>query len=262
MNNLEQYEAMVPELIRLSAHPAGSNGSWLEMQACAVLTKIGLTALSSLYFIPGSSRFNGELWDISTLATLSRSIFETYCILHYFTDEGISEEEQELRQLAWRHHEKREQIKMLEWHNPASVYISEVQEKKAELEKRISDKEPEKKLFNRATNDKNGLLKSKFDICKDAGINERFYLSTYKWLCSFTHPTPFGINFLHNNHAGGDKAEELIDIVVQITTGFMAFSIRDFLKTFPDQKESIHPAIPEIIDDWEFRFSNWESDYD
>jgi len=47
---------------------------------------------------------------------------------------------------------------------------------------------------------------------------------------------------------------------VGATTGFLAVTIRDFAVVFPDQFDLIPPQVSEVIDTWEYYFTNWDSD--
>jgi hypothetical protein len=214
---------------------------------------------SFLGFIPQSQRFNGRFWDISTLAMLSRSIFESYLLLYYFSVEPVTEDERELRKLAWLIHGDRENLKMLEWLNLKTPQIPAIEQKKARLQDEFQRKCADPKKTKRALNDSHGLLKDREKTAVDAGIKESCYRGVYKMLCSFTHPTPLGLKFLYDNSAGSQGALEQINILVQLTTGFLALTIRDFSLVFPDQRGLLPPLSNELIEHWEYIFSNWES---
>jgi len=258
MNDIENYEELVKAVRLLSDRTDGRQpGSWFELQAHTIFTKIGLMADSSLHFIPKAKGFNGKFWDISTLAMLSRSVFESYLLLYYFAVESVTENERELRKLAWQLHGKREKLIMLESVNLESVGIPPTKREREEIEQEFRQKCSDPKKIKQALTNKDGLLKGRKETAQNAGIDGSFYLGTYKMLSSFTHPTPFGLNFLYNNSVESQGALEQVDILVQVTMGFLALTIRDFVRVFPDQQKFISPQIIGLIEHWEYIFLNW-----
>ncbi|MCF7818175.1 MAG: DUF5677 domain-containing protein [Kiritimatiellales bacterium] len=269
LSNLAQYETLIHEVFCQSGRTHGRKGTWFEVQACTILSKIGLTALSSLYFIPGSTRFNGELWDISTLATLSRSIIEAYCALRYIAVEETLEAERDLRQLVWRFHEQCERLMMLKKVNLNSTGIPKAHRIRDELRDELKEK-IEKNLafqFFKTGRQKeilgggNCLLKERGRICKDAGISESFYRAEYKYLSSYAHPSPVGLNFLYGQEAGNEESIATIETIVETTIGFLAMTIRDFAEVFPDQAELLPGEVLELIEKWEYIFTYWDSSH-
>jgi hypothetical protein len=253
--NSQQYESLVRELLCLSARTDGPCETWHQREAGTILSKICLTSLSSLWFIPGSSRFTGEVWDISTLATLSRSITESYSALRYIAVEKVTTDESTFRRLLWEFHREEESLRMLQATVPDSPGILQVTVRRDALKARVVANQVflglSEKFRRRLLKGEDTATKSRVDICRDAGINPDLYRGIYKYLSCFTHPSPFGLSALYHHKAGQAETLDLIDLITEWTSGFVAFSIRDFAEVFPGQKAQIPDGVWDEIRKWQ-----------
>jgi len=79
-----------------------------------VFGKIVCHSISLKRILPNPIRSeDSEIWDISSVYALSRTILESYEALAYVATEGISEEELDCRILAWKLHAQERRHKML-----------------------------------------------------------------------------------------------------------------------------------------------------
>jgi len=259
--NTEAYESLINELLCQSGRTDGRDGSWFEQMACTILVKIGITSFSSLYFIPGSSRFTNKFWDISSLAALSRSIVESYCALRYIAVDSPGQEERFFRQSLWQFQMESEKLRMLEATVPDSLGIPGVRAKRDTFRAKVQTNTFFQSLSDkhqaRLLEGKESMSKSKFDLCSNAGINKDLSRGIYKYLSSFTHASPFGLRALYDHKAGSDATIVIVNLMANLTSGFLAFTIRDFAEVFPDQKEHMPKSIVDQIQKWQGIFA-WD----
>lgn len=253
------YEALINELFCQSERTDERLGTWFECEACTVLSKIGITAVSTLYLIPGSSLFKEGFWDISSLGTLCRSIVEAYFVLRYIAVEHPENEERSFRRALWLFKMEDERLRMLQSTTPKSPSIPKVVDLKNSLKTEIQSSaifaNLSEKRQTRFLKGKNFMTKSNIDLCKDAGINPDLYRGIYKYLSSFTHASPFGLSTLYHHKAGDENTIESISLMVNVASGFLALTLRDFAMVFPDQKKLIPNAIANQIQKWESTFT-------
>jgi hypothetical protein len=85
---------------------------------------------------PVSSR-DTEIWDISSVYALSRTIVESYEALAYIVIGGVTEEELECRILAWKLHAQERKHKMLNLIGSNDPRVKKIDENIQELRKAI-----------------------------------------------------------------------------------------------------------------------------
>src|SRR5437762_12583249 len=88
---IQSLESLCECAIRLSGNTQGRSGvTWRVMIASLVFSKITLNIISILRLTPGStfSKSVGgmQVWDLSSVASLSRNLVETYLTLQYMLE--------------------------------------------------------------------------------------------------------------------------------------------------------------------------------
>jgi hypothetical protein len=257
----KEYESLVHEVMNISDRTRGRQCLWHEREASTIFIKIGITSFSTLFFIPETESFNGKIWDISSLATLSRSILESYLSMYYIAIESLTDEERDFRRLLWEYHREQERLSMLKASVPDSSDIPTIKTGRDDYKKKLK----ENQLFLRLdVKTKKRLLKGKekgsqqnIDICQKAGISQDFYRGIYKYLSSFSHTTPLGLSVLYELDSQSKKTQELIKFIVFLNSGILSLAIRDYTSVFRDQKNLISQKINELIEFWEYIFK-WD----
>ncbi len=250
----------------LSSKTEGRGGvSWREQQASLVFAKLCVTCISFLRLIPRSSFFTStkglNIWDLSSAASLARNIIESYCVLYYIGRDKSSDTEHEFRELLWEYHDAFERYEMLRTTLPSSANISDI----AALFEALKVLIQNSAYFNTLSagyqksllDGKDFKIVSNVDICKHAGISERYYRSEYKYCSAFAHTAPFSISQLDAFRAGAPDAEPILEHLVQVTTGFLTVAIRDYVWIFPDQTSEITSEVADCIKYWE-QILRWE----
>lgn len=117
-DKLNDLELLFSEAFEISIRTTGRGvGSQREYYASLIFTKIVLTLRAILKLLPKSSfdkNGNLEVWDISSVNSLTRSLIDTYNVLFYLTVDNIPKNEKEFRFALWKYHSEKERLKMLE----------------------------------------------------------------------------------------------------------------------------------------------------
>ena len=231
---------------------------WHKFQASLLFSRMLLTYLSILRYTPNSSLFQpiGELrvWDLPTQASLARNLIETYLTLFYLAIEQVDREERDLRKLFWNYHESSEKIKMLEAVVPDSENIEALKtSQKIQREMICSNavfrdfSAGKQKQLLRKDQSK---TKSNIEICKSAGINERYFRSIYKYLSNFTHSSPLAISQMDTSREFNKEALPVFLHVLNVATGFLAVAMGDFRKLNPKVRFRFDPVILRTVRIW------------
>ncbi len=251
--------------IALSKQTAGiETDSWHNIEASIIYAKIVISYLSVLRFIPKSKYYGPigefEVWDLSSPASITRSIIEAYFCLFYISVEDVSNEEKEKRKLLWLYHEKNERLKMLKTALPHSKYIGEIYDDKERHKNKLVTQawfqklKPgrQKELLNKDVSKLDGNI----EICIKAGINESYYRSIFKYLSSFAHTSPLSISQLDSMKINKNEGKFLFGHIANIASGFSAIALGDFTKLFPEQS-LYNSKITEYISIWK-EVMQWE----
>src|SRR5689334_10029384 len=100
IEELELYNQVVQVTVLISLNQHGIKTNGRGMRAMKIFTRQTLTALSLTKLFPEPSPFkeiDDGIWDISSIASLTRNLIEGYISLYYFGTEIISESEAQLR---------------------------------------------------------------------------------------------------------------------------------------------------------------------
>lgn len=258
LKSVKEYERLCDTCIRLSINTHKRKvETWREEYGSYIYTKIATHSIAILKLIPESSLFelpeNYKVWDISSLAVIVRALIETYNVFYYLIIDEISEEELDFRYLVWHLHSESERLRMLKTigsKNPAIQTIEkDIASYKEKLLKNtiyISKNTDDKRKYRKG---EEGIALSNSQISEKAGISTNYYKSTYKFLSSYTHTFPFSIQQVSVFKADDEESLNLLNGMVDTSSGYLSFAIRDYVKIFPDQKASIE-SIKEIMNVW------------
>jgi hypothetical protein len=248
-------------LISLYQHGIQTNGRGIR--AVKIFTRQTLTAISLNRLLPRptSTRPSEEdLWDLCSIASLTRNIIEGYLSLNYFGIENITESEAELRFFLLQLH------KNIEWYNlrkneMETSELKQFEEGIEEEKNRIKNHSYLSKLSNdqrkRAIQGRE-MYKTKFDfetelpICKDL-------IKHYRHLSNLVHPLPLSIERTDNLRGRGIGSEPDISyclICLMLARRYLAATVTGIVDLFPNELgikfkkelESIRPLENEGFD--------------
>lgn len=266
LRKLNDLESLCEAAINLSNSTQGREvDTWREEYASYIFSKVCLTTISILKLLPKSSYTkinNFDVWDISSVCTLVRSLIETFFIFYYVAIDEADKDELDFRFIIWHYHEKCERIKMLEWIGSNNhQQIEELKSRKNKLREDLSKntffqrlKSENHKDLKNISEGKIGIFLSNSTISKRAGISLNYYKAVYKYLSNYTHTHPLSVSVLFKFNAEEDESKMLFKVAIDYCTGFLSLAIRNFVRIFPDQ--ILPEEINDLISDWEYIVKN------
>lgn len=269
LEDLRTFESLCQTANNLSIATGGREvSSQREEYGSHIFGKICVTGIAILKLLPKSVFYSSpkdlQIWDISSVCILARSLIDTYNIFHYLIIQEVDNVELEFRFVVWNLHSEAERLKMLELSKSKSEKLAKIRQdiegfkvklKNNKFYQRLDLKEQRKYYSG-----EKGVFLKNTDISRNAGINPDYYKSIYKYLSQYVHTYPFSISQITQFNASDTESQKLFEPIIEYSTGYLGLSIRDFLKIFPDQSVNIPPEITQIIEDREYIMKNIFSD--
>lgn len=252
-------ERLAKALIDISNGAMGRQTDWRGQQASLAFAKVGVTCMTFLRLIPGSSYYGPAnqwaVWDLSAAASQARNLIEAYHLLCYLVHEPPMEPERMFRQWLWEYHEEFERHEMLKAAVPDSKNLPRVAQEVAACRARLEGSPVFRALSagnrQRLLEARDFKLDGPIELSRKAGVSENYYRSNYKYCSAFAHSAPFSISQLDAFKAGSPKAGEVLGTLVSLACGYAALAIRDFTTLFPDQIAVLDPRTKDAVVFWE-----------
>ena len=192
LRTLNDFESLCETAINLSNSTQGREvDTWREEYASYIFSKVCLTTMSILKLLPESSLYtkinNFDVWDISSVCTLARSLIETFFVFYYVAIDEADKDELDFRFILWHYHEKCERIKMLELIGSNNhQQIEELKLRKNKLKEDLLKntffqklKSENYKDFKDISKGKIGVFLNNSAISEKAGISLNYYKAVY-----------------------------------------------------------------------------------
>jgi Family of unknown function (DUF5677) len=200
------------------------------------------------------------VWDIASLATLVRSVIDSYYVFFYLTIDECSEDEVDFRYFLWNYHAEKQRIDMLKRMKSENPIIDQILKNIENLKSNLLSN----KFYNSLGTDtkkkirkgKIGILLTNTELSKRAGIDPDYYKSTFNYLSAYVHGFPFASTQLAAFRAGSEESLELIKVIIDYCTGYISVAIRDFIKLLPEQSDKIDKKTKFLVEMWEYIFKN------
>lgn len=198
----------------ISLNQGGIDADGRGVRGVKIFTRQTVIAFSLSRILPKpkvSTASDTELWDISSIASLTRNIVEGYLSLYYFGTEKISESEAELRYFILQLHRNIEWFNIQDIENQTEYkeFIDGIAEQKERIKNHIYLKELSPANRNKALQFTE-MYKTKNDFEKELSICKDLR-KIYRFLSNLVHPLPLSIERTDNLHGRGIGSE--IDII-------------------------------------------------
>jgi hypothetical protein len=194
-----------------------------------------------------------ELWDISSIAVLARSLVDAYYALYYVAVDDPGKKVKEFRWLNWDYHAEKRKRKKLELIGSQHPDIPSIEEHVHSLKEQIINHDEYQKLNGKAKkkirNANEARLLTNSEISELANIDKDYYKNVFMFLSSYVHSYPFSIQQLIRFQAGEEESMRLMNIVIQYSSIYLSLSIRDYITVIPIEIE-IDQKIQQIIELW------------
>lgn len=265
LEELDLYKKVLDVTTLISANQHGIQTNGRGMRAVKLFTRQTLTGLSLNRLLPEpsvSKHIEDELWDVCSIASLTRNLLEGYLSLYYFGLEKISETEAKLRFHILQLH------KNIEWYNIRKLSDLTDEEIK-QFEKVILEQKKRIKnhpyLPNLTSAQKNRVLQgaemymTKYDFEKQLTVCSNLK-TTYKHLSNLVHPLPLSIERVDNVRGRGIGSEPDINyslICLMIARRYLAATTIGIADLFPDKFANLFLKELELIRPLEYKgFTN------
>ena len=80
-----------------------------------------------------------ELWDLSSMATLCRSLVDSYYVLFYIAVDEVDDSTKEFRWILWDYHSESRKLKKLQLIGPASPAVAEIERNVSKLKNDLTN---------------------------------------------------------------------------------------------------------------------------
>ena len=227
--------------ISLNQHGIDTDGR--GVRSVKIFTRQTLSGMSLKNVLPKLSTErdpDSELWDLCSIASLSRNILEAYLALYYSGTESISEEEAELRFFIGQLHRNREWYQIHKKQDSDESVLKEFEDGMKEQKQRIKE---HPYLNSLSVPQKNKALKGnemyytkvdfelKNEVCN--GLRMDFQL-----LSNFVHPLPLSIERIDNDRGRGES--NIYDLTyslacLKVATKYLAASTVSIVDNFPEE---------------------------
>lgn len=239
---LELYEKTLEFVMLISRNQHGIQTDGRGMRTVRIFTRQTLTAISLCKLLPNSiysKRLKSDLWDIGSIASLTRNIIEGYLSLYYFGIEKISEQEAELRFFLLQLH------KNTEWYNIRKDDMDEAElqqfkdgivSEKNRLRNHIflshlSPQELKRVLDVREMYKTKSDFEETLSVCKDLKTQ-------YRHLSNLVHTLPLSTERIDNERGRGLETEPDVGyclICLMLARKYLAATVVDVVENFKNE---------------------------
>jgi len=230
-----------------------------EKYGIYIYTKMCLSSIGILRICPKNELYvpirKKLIWDISSTATLTRTIVDAYMIFFYLIVDEVENSEKEFRFILWKLHAECERLNMLQSIGSTDPRLSDLKAEIESLQGQLKVNQFFQSLLLPQQQEK--YLKGRYhrhitheQICERAGIPYNIYSSAQQYLSNHVHTYHFSLQQLNLN-PNTPEGIGLFITVLSYAIGFLAFATRDFISLFLDEKLNVPKDILAIISDWE-----------
>jgi hypothetical protein len=256
LHDLELLCQLARQLSQNRSEADVSNIAGKRQQIAAIIfKKLALHATSIFRLFPGGDSLfslDDEIWDISSIMSLSRVLIDNYCILRYLAVDATEDSDSEFRILVAKRHGIEERIKILKEFSPQQPILNQLRADGAALKKQVEDhprhQQLEKRQLDRIANGKGAILFNNKDMLAKADVDSVFYSSHYWFYSQHVHTYPFSIEAIEAFRILDNDALNLFGVTAIICTVFLSFAIQDFLAFFSISDEKISKEARDVID--------------
>lgn len=193
-----------------------------------------------------------ELWDVSSIAILCRSLIDSYYVLFYIAVDKVDASTKEFRWILWDYHCESRRLKKLKLIGSTATAVTEIEDRVRILKEKLINhqlfKNLEPSTQKKLRKPTDGIFSTNSELSARAGIDENFYKNTFMFLSSYVHSHPFSIEQLTYFRAGEEDSLNLLKIVIQYSSVYVSLVLRDFIKLAPEASENIDEETQNIID--------------
>lgn len=240
-NLYQEYEVLMNLSISISENTFNKGCKKNVEVASWLYTKV-ITHIFSIYKLLPRSPFDNnsknEIWDISSIAVLTRTIIDTYYVLYYIGVDEIEESLFDFRLLVFQYHSEHKRLQKIKLMNLDKNKYQNIELEFSKLKEELIKNE----YFNKFDNElkrqikkgKKAILLTNTEMSDLCGVSKDYYNLIFKDLSSYVHSYPFAINKLSSFRAGNNVSLDELGLIVEYSLVYLSLSIRDFISIIPD----------------------------
>jgi hypothetical protein len=250
------FDGAAMEAIRVSKAAAGR---WADLRrgwATTLFTRICTCSVSTLTLVPGSM-FSPKHWkhfDLSAVASLSRTLVEIYLAFFYLCIDKIDDIEWRSRLNLFHLHDCSSRARMFKEFDPGDPQIAGLEAQANELRGRLrslsyftSLSEKQQSVFLKG--DKAFFL-GRDQIVAKVGMDIGHFRAMYRFLSSHVHSLPLAFYRMKEREQGRGIESDIEKGYIATALDFAEYPIRqatqNMLELFPDIRSAPISAGPEV----------------
>lgn len=242
LEEVDFYDKVVDTTSLISMNQHGIMTDGRGIRGMRIFTRQTLTGLSLQRILPRPSKFReleSELWDICSIASLSRNLMEGYLSLSYFGLEKVPEEEAELRFFIAQLHRNVEWYEIRKLSDPTDPGLKEfevgIKSEKDKIRKHscldsLTESHRKRALRGIEMYKTKADFEAEQEVCKHLRRN-------YRHLSNLVHPLPMSIERIDNDRGRGLGTDPDVNyclICLMLARRYLAASTVGIADHFPD----------------------------
>lgn len=245
--------------LTLSAAAQGQSVATRELEVGSWLfAKLALHAKAVIDLAPqgplGGSAPPQELWDVSSMAVLTRAEIDAYYALFYVAVDDVDAEMSEFRWLLWDYHSEFRRLKNLQLIHSTSPAMPQLEARVEDLASKMKAhpvyQRQKSYVRNNIRKGRLGIFATNSELATRASIDPAYYKTVFTFLSSYVHAHPFSVNQLAVFRAGEEESLRIISTVLRYAEVYLSLALRDFMSLTPNQKPNLDPNIEQLIELW------------
>jgi hypothetical protein len=184
-----------------------------------------------------------ELWDLSSMSVLCRSLIDSYYVLFYIAIDEVDLATKDFRWIMWDYHYYSRLLEKLKSLGSTRPEIDEIKDMVASLKDDLMNHQIYKGYDRNTQKDlrkpRNGILATNSELSVRADIDKCFYKSTFMNLSSYVHSHPFSIEQLTHFRANTESSLRLLKVPLDYSSIYLSLALRDFVKLVPEADDHI-----------------------
>ena len=226
-----------------------------EFYAERIFTKMVCHGLSLQRLSPSPHLPPNELWDISSIYSIARTLIETYEALAYVSIDKVDESERDFRFSLWKLHAQERRREMLRLTGSDNPEIPAIEAEITAYRIKILNHPFSQNLgsdfhkkVTRGDTPPYHLSRTERDL--RAGIDKDYHTTIIMHLSSHVHTHPFSVHQLLGFKAGDPDCIRLMAIPIQYSLAFLGKAITGMKEIFSPRVPLITDSLQSIIDQW------------
>jgi hypothetical protein len=192
---------------------------------------------------------NPSVWDLGSLAVLTRAVIDTYFALYYFAVDEDSPEQIELRHMVGNYNLAKHRHEILDLigseHSDTVGVRGPVDKALADLRANALYRNLAPRVREDIEAGRKSILLTNRALADRAGISPRLYKGMHKYLSGHVHTYPIAIQQMNTPR----RADQILVVwnFIDISSGYLAVAIRDFVRMFPTSRELLSDSLMDEI---------------